>query len=248
MKTEKLKRVLILPDSHTPYHDKRALEKLIMGKVIPGGEWDTLVVLGDWFDNYILSTFTKDPRRLEGLLKELKPGFGLLDELKGAGFKRRIFIEGNHEKRLPKMVSDKAPEFYEILMEWWERHFEGWEYVPYMEDIQVGKMNFTHDVGFSGALSARQSMHAYQDNAVIGHNHNMVYCVEGNASGILHVGASFGWLGDVTKIDYRHRMRARREWALGFGYGHLRSNGFMYLHPAPIINYTAVVDGILYQA
>ena len=46
-----MKRVLFLPDAHTPYHDKRALEGLILKKILPALEWDTVCVLGDWWDN-----------------------------------------------------------------------------------------------------------------------------------------------------------------------------------------------------
>lgn len=63
-----------------------------------------------------------------------------------------------------------------------------------------------------------------------------------------HVGASFGWLGDYRRIDYRHRMRARRDWVLGFGIGYLRPSGVIHLMPIPIINYSCVVEGQLFQA
>lgn len=245
---EPLERGLIIPDAHTPYHDKRALVKLLIKKVIPAFAWDTLIILGDWFDNYILSTFVKDPRRLKGLLSELRPGFKLLRYLRQLPFKRFIFIEGNHEKRLPKMVSSKAPEFYEIVMEWWQQHFNGWEYIPYMNGIAVGEMFFTHDMGYSGPLSARQSMHSLQDNSVIGHNHNMLSAVEGNSKGRLHIGASFGWLGNVDLIDYKHRMKALREWALGFGTYIRRSDDVVHLRQHPIIDYTCEVDGRIFAA
>lgn len=245
-------RVLILPDTHTPYHDARAV-KLITDQVLPAFPWDIMVILGDWFDNYMVSTFTKDPRRLQDIEDELAEGFKLLDVFSTYSFQRRIFVEGNHERRLFKFLADKCPEVLKIVMKWWDEHFKKgmWEYVPYMDDTTIGRLFATHDVGRSGEHSTRLSLNDYQDNVIVGHNHLVDYHVRGNAKGTPHVGASFGWLGDVKQIDYRHRMKCRRDWSLGFGHGYLRPNGFVYLVPSVIIptskEYSCIVEGKLFK-
>lgn len=245
-----MERWLILPDSHTPYHDKKALEGLVMGKVLPAFKWSGLLILGDFFDNYCVSTFTKDPRRLKGLKNEISQGVELLSRFSAYPFKRRIFVEGNHETRLFRSVSKDAPALYEFVEAQWRSFFPSarWEYVPYMEDTTIGKLYATHDVGRSGDNSTRLSLMDYQDNVVVGHNHIMDFHVRGNAKGIPHVGASFGWLGDVSKIDYRHRMKCRRDYVLGFGVAYLRPNGFIHVHPIPIISndYSCEVEGRLF--
>jgi hypothetical protein len=123
-----------------------------------------------------------------------------------------------------------------------------WEVVPYMTDTQIGKLNITHDIGLSGMTSTRRTMLDYGDNSVIGHNHNFQYFVEGNAKGVTHVGASFGWLGDRAKVDYKHQMKARKEWTLGFGTGiHRPDTGAVYLTGHPILNdYTCCFDGFIF--
>jgi predicted phosphodiesterase len=243
-----LKRVLFVPDTHTPYHDARAV-RLLLEQVVPAFVWDTVCVLGDFFDNYGISRFSKNPTRLKGVKKELQVGFGLIERIEAITSQRRIFIEGNHEQRLHRFLQEKAPEFYEIVLEWWQNHFRppAWEYVPYMEDTSIGRAFVTHDVGRCGEHSTKQSLHDYQDNVVVGHNHLMDYSIRGNAKGTAHVGASFGWLGDVQQIDYRHRMKCRRDWQLGFGVGYVRSNGFIYIQPVPIVGYTCVVEGRLFR-
>jgi hypothetical protein len=58
----------------------------------------------------------------------------------------------------------------------------------------------------------------------------------------------FGWLGNVDEVDYMHRVKAKKEWSLGFGIGYLdKSTGVVYVQPVPIVNYTAVVEGVLYK-
>lgn len=244
---KELKRVLFLPDAHTPYHDRRALERLIIGHVLPAFEWDTICLLGDWWDNYSISSHIKTPTRERSWKRESEVGKRLLRQIGQFNARRRILIKGNHERWLEKILSDKVPALYEEVMD--KTHApEGWEVVEYMESTKIGKIHVTHEIGFSGMNSAQQSLQACGDNIIIGHNHNMTYVVRGNAKGESHVGASFGWLADRRRIDYRHRMRAHRDWTLGFGVGYLRPNGIVHVCPVPIVRYSCVVEGRLFQA
>jgi metallophosphoesterase superfamily enzyme len=242
-----LKRVLFLPDAHTPYHDKRALEGLVIGKVLPAFQWDTVCILGDWWDNYSISHHLKTPTRERSWMRESEYGKRLIAEFDKYSIRRKIQIRGNHERWLEKLLAEKVPELYEQFMAKTKKT-DGWQIVEYMDSTTIGKLYVTHDVGHSGLNSAQQSLTACGDNIIIGHNHNMTYVVRGSARGESHVGASFGWLGNYRKIDYRHRMRARRDWCLGFGVGYIRPNGIVHVTPIPIIKYSAVVEGRLFTA
>jgi hypothetical protein len=67
-------------------------------------------------------------------------------------------------------------------------------------------------------------------------------------TGKYRVGAQFGWLGDIKKVDYMHQVKVRRMWSLGFGVGyHDTETGMVYLQPVPIIHYTACVEGKVYR-
>lgn len=244
---KELKRVLFIPDAHTPYHDKRALEGLIIEKILPSFNWHTVCILGDWWDNYSISNHLKTPTRERSWKRESQVGKDLLQRIRRVPADRRILVKGNHEKWLEKLLSDKAPALYEEIID--KAHTpEGWEVIEYMESTEIGKLHITHDLGYSGMNSTQQSLQACGDNIIIGHNHNMTYVVRGNAKGECHVGASFGWLGDYKRIDYRHRMRARRDWVLGFGVGYVLPNGTCFVVPIPIVQYSAVVEGRLFQA
>ena len=237
-----LKRILFIPDCHTPYHDKRALEGLLIGKVLPAFEWDTVCILGDFWDNYSISSHLKTPTRESSWKREHEVGKALLARIAQVPARRRILIKGNHERWLERMLAEKVPALYEEVMDK-TRSPQGWEVVEYMDSTQIGKLNVTHDIGHAGLNSAQQSLAACGDNIIIGHNHNMTYVVRGNAKGETHVGASFGWLGDYTKIDYRHRMRARRDWCLGFGVGYQEVSGVVHVQPVPLVKYRCVVEG-----
>ena len=243
----KLKRVLFIPDAHTPYHDRRALEGLLLLRVLPAFKWDTICVLGDWWDNYSISSFVKTPTREHSWRKEMTCGERLLEQISETPARRFIFLKGNHEQRPERIIADKLPPLYDEFMS--KTHYPpGWEVIEYMKSTTIGKVHVTHDVGFAGLNSTQQTLIACGDNIVHGHSHIMSYLVRGNAMGDIHVGACFGWLGDYKKVDYRHRMRVQREWVLGFGVGYLRPNGIIHLQPIPIVKYSAVVEGRLFQA
>lgn len=244
-----LKSVLILPDTHRPYHDKRAWN--LMMNVAKKLKPKTVVVLGDFADCFSISSHSKDPNRALRLDQEIKDVNKGLDELDDLGADEKIFVAGNHEYRLQRYMQDKAPELFNFLgiHELLKLKTRNWHYVPYKTDTKVGKIHFTHDVGHAGRNSVFQCLDTFQHSNVTGHTHRMAYIVEGNAVGEHKISAQFGWLGDVTQADYMHQAKAKKNWALGFGIGYLNEEtGAMHLVPIPIINYTCVVNGKLFRA
>lgn len=248
MTKDTLETVLFLPDMHSPYHDKRAvnLVELVAQSIKP----HKLVVLGDCPDFYAVSTHNKDPKRKDTFEKEVAITNRLLRRIESWGAKELHYINGNHENRLDRYIQETAPEMNGIVstdgLLGLTAH--GWKVTPYKDHTMVGKVYITHDLGKAGASAVKDAMNSYQDNIVLGHLHRMIYLVEGNAKGVPHVAACFGWLGDVTKVDYMYRVKANRDWSLGFGVGYLRDNGFVYLQPIPIVEYSAVVEGRLFTA
>jgi hypothetical protein len=120
----------------------------------------------------------------------------------------------------------------------------GWHYTPYQRALKIGKLHVTHDEGNAGAQAHERARATFEGNVVIGHTHRMGYSTRGNAKGTAHVGAMFGWLGDLSQIDYMHRVRAQ-QWQLGFGVGYLLNSGAVHLQPVPIIEGACVVGGKL---
>ena len=238
-----VERDLIIPDVHAPYHDKRAVN-LILERVIPAFKWHGLRILGDFYDCYPVSFHRKDPRRERNFQAEITEARALKDQFQQAHkWKSKTFVEGNHEWRLPRYLSDKAPELYEWFMTNDPFGLIGWNVIPYQQDTKIGKINYTHDVGFMGKYALIRSLEAYQDNMVMGHIHRMDYRVAANAAGVPHVGACFGWLGDIKKVDYMHQMKARSQWTLGFGVAYRIPNGTTWLVPVPIIQGSCVLEG-----
>lgn len=239
-----LKTILFIPDTHRPYHDKRA-----WNLVLEVGDFlnpDIVVCLGDFADFFSVSSHSKDPKRAFKLDDEIADVRVGLNELKSLGADEKIFIAGNHEDRLSRYMMDRAPELdsFVSIPEILQLDKGGWTYIPYREDVKIGKIYLTHDVGSAGRGSVYKCMDAYQHSNITGHTHRMAYVVEADAAGQSKVAAQFGWLGDVEAADYMHRMKARKDWTLGFGIGYLDTKtGVVYITPVPIVDYTCVVNG-----
>lgn len=248
MKLPRPNVTLFIPDTHSPYLDNRAFNlTLQVARAITPSR---CVILGDFQDCATISTHSKDPSRLHNFKVELATTSKLLDRLDAVGFKQKVYIEGNHEYRLIRYLQDKAPELIGLGVDMpslLKLESRGWEWVPYKTTYQIGHLNVTHNVGSgSGPLAAKKAREIVEGNIIIGHNHAMATYYSGNAKGKTRIGASFGWLGDKSRVDYMHRLEVDRNWQLGFGLGY-EVAGVFHIQAVPIIDYTCVVNGELYR-
>lgn len=247
--TETLEKILFIPDTHIPYHNKRAFE--LMLRVCEDFKPNIIVILGDFADFYSVSRFSKDPSRklkLKWEIEQVNLGLDRIDKLNA---KLKIYIAGNHEFRLDRFIADKAPELHGILNCEQSFHLKDrkWKYIPYRKDYKLGKVYLTHDVDSYGRNSAHKVIDTYLHSAITAHTHRMIYVVEADGIGNPILSAMFGWLGDIDKIDYQHRIKAIKNYVLGFGIGYMEKNtGVVHAIPVPIIKNKCLVNGTLYKA
>lgn len=247
-KPQKLEKILFVPDCHVPYQDKRALDLVL--KVGKEFKPNHVILLGDLVDFYTVSSYSRDPNRALQLDVEVAEAKKELRRLKDLGAKNNVFIAGNHCDRLTRYLMEKAPELYNVISipSILELDKIGFKYIPYKDNYSLGKLHVTHDCGNAGRYAIQKALDTFQKNIVIGHTHRTSYVVEGNADGEAHVGTSFGWLGDAEKADYMHKIKAKRDWSLGFGIGYLDPvTKFVYVTPIAIVDYTCVVEGVLFK-
>lgn len=241
-------KALLIPDTHAPYHDEKAFSLVL--RVARQVRFDHVYILGDFCDMLEVSFHEKSPGNRPGFAAEIASCNELLDRIDALRIKRRHFIAGNHEFRLDRYMANRAPELAGLpghsvpeLLRLKER---GWRYTPYRQHTKLGKLYLTHEEGNAGPLAALKARDTFQGNVVIGHCHSMMVAYQGNARGDSHVGASFGWLGDVSRIDYMHRVKANR-WQTGFGVACIEPSGNVHLQAVPIINGRCCVFGKVYS-
>lgn len=241
-----MRRILFIPDSHHPFVNKRAWR--LMLKAGRAFKPDHVVILGDFADFYAVSAHDKNPLRRETFEEEIYSTNAALDDVDELGASKKDFVKGNHEYRLERFLSTNAPQLYSMLSV--EKLFRlkerGWGVTQYQKALKIGKLWVTHDEGNAGPQAHERARTSFEGNVIIGHTHRCAISYRGNARGSSHVGAMFGWLGDIDSIDYLHRVRAQ-QWQLGFGIGHQLPNGHVHLQAVPIVDYACVVNGELYR-
>lgn len=244
---KELQRIFIIPDLHCPYHDKKAWTLALRARL----EFKPhhTVILGDFADFYSVSSHSKNAARritLEEEVDEVKDQLDRLDQWKD----KRHFIAGNHEQRLERYINDRCPELFGLVSipELFGLKERGWSYTPYGDFLRLGKLHLTHDEGSSGSTAHMKALATFGSNVVIGHCHSMGVHYSGTTSGKTHVGASFGWLGDLRDIGYMSRVKAGK-WTHGFGIGFMEpGTGVVHLQAVPIVNGRCVVNGKLLVA
>ena len=109
MKKEKRFTVLVGCDVHIPFQDNEAVD--VWFKFLAYLKPD-VVVLHEIMDFYPLSRFDKDPKRALTLQEDLDATYKFLKRVRKVSGKkaRLIMLESNHDFRLQKYLSTKAPE------------------------------------------------------------------------------------------------------------------------------------------
>tara|TARA_Y100000310_G_scaffold123065_1_gene121826 strand:- start:370 stop:1110 length:741 start_codon:yes stop_codon:yes gene_type:complete len=239
------KKVLFIPDTHIPYNDRRAWKVLI--KSIKQFQPEILVILGDFADCFSVSKHDKSPIRKTLLHKEVDAVRDHLEQLEGLEIKRKIYVAGNHEYRLERYITQKAPELFGLvdIPTLLKLPQNNWEYVEYKRHICIGDLAVSHDYGSAGQTAHRTAAQRLGVPVVIGHTHRAASITRRSFHGKHTQSAMFGWLGDVSEVDYMHQASAKTNWSTGFGIGYLLKSGEVVLHHIPIIGGAAILEGVI---
>ena len=176
--------VVVVSDLHVPYHDKTAWAVCLAAiKALTPSD---VVVIGDFVDSYPVSTFGKSPARRADLKFEIDAAHVELDRLqKVAGRAAIHYTAGNHEGRLETYIERQAPELYGLVTmpELLQIKQRGIHWVGYQKHFNIGKISYTHDVGYSGRNAVSQSLAAFGHSLVFGHTHRLGVVYGGTVRG-----------------------------------------------------------------
>lgn len=244
---------LIVPDTHRPYHDKKAYA--LMLEVASYIKPKEICILGDYADFYSVSSHAKDPRVFNMLTDEvIDVLFGLEEFDKLFPDAKKVFISGNHEFRLERYLVDKAPALFGVtstphLLEIHGR--PNWKFVPYgpnqMHKILGSYLTARHE---PLANSAKATASKALCSLVYGHIHRIEESHLVGLDGTNHVCFSVGWLGDKRKDQIFDYVKGHHQWQLGFGIAYVDPKTKFFYHQKIHImnNYTCVVNGKLFKA
>lgn len=220
---------LVLGDVHIPW-PHRGAQDAISRLRLPGLRH--VIQVGDVMDMYGLARFSKDPSRGLTVDQEVDAAREYLEP-----FKDRLYLlEGNHEYRLRKSVWDNIPALGKMVRTVPEAMgIKPARWTPYMHSLQLGKVTYVHDLGFSGANALRQTLVAFGGNIVFGHTHRAGVMTAGNARGERHVAMNVGWLGSVDAVDYMPKARMV-DWTTAVGLVHTTKKGNVHMSVHPYLD------------
>lgn len=241
------KRILVIPDTHTPFHDPKAVA--IMKDVAKDFKPNEVVYIGDWFDCYCVSNYDKDPMVNFGLLDdELKEGREIIDEVERATKAQHyVFLAGNHEQRVDRYISTYASKLAGNLDT--KSIFkipDRYQYIPYGQGgyYKAGKLLITHG-NLTGQNPASAMVKKYRANVMFGHTHKIQEYQITDIYGAAYRGINIGWLGNIKRAaEY---IKDSADWAHGFALVYVLSNGDFFTQIVHIVNYRAIVSGRLYK-
>jgi predicted phosphodiesterase len=249
----RIKKAIVLPDIHIPYHDERTLRNVM--RYIDDSRPDTIVILGDLLDFRQISRFSRDIP--EDLTRSLDEDYQIanawLDRLEGILPKTRVvLIEGNHEYRVVNLAQ-KFPQLAGLVEVPSNLHLskrgKRYRWVPYWSEgelYQIGNAYFGHG-RFISKYHAFRHVDRYGVNFFYGHTHDVMSFpkVLAGADKTL-VGQS---LGCLCQYEQDYLRGAPTNWQQAFGEFHFRPSGFFNHYVISIFDgaFTAP-SGVTYQS
>jgi metallophosphoesterase superfamily enzyme len=175
-KSEITKRVAILSDTHHPYQEQKVIDLFI--EYCLDTKPETIVLLGDIMDAYMVSSFDKDHRNKHTFAEEVESTVEFLTLLRDTFPDTEIIFQpGNHCYRLYKFLLKNADALLDLpelsiksLLKLDELNIK---YQPGHTPLRIGELLLTHGtMARKGAgSSARGHQEKYQNSICIGHIH-----------------------------------------------------------------------------
>jgi len=236
-------QILIASDVHIPDHDRRAWKALLL--LAKDLKPDYVVLAGDFLELHSVSQHGEFNREL--LNEDLAHGRQALAELQKAAPKAKIvYLEGNHETRLPRFISSKVPSLEGTLdlprglklaesgITWVTETKQPWS---------RGKLDVIHGHQMPGkhgpkhhAMRMTELYGTPGRTVVYGHTHKAQLFT---APGLGGIKTAIG-LGCMRTLQPSWLHGANAGWSHGFAVAEVSGSGRTAVYPVP------VVDGYIY--
>lgn len=204
---KKYERIAFISDLHCPFQDKAAVT--VTCKAIRDYKPNAVVLAGDFYDFYSVSEHDKEPGRCKFLQAELdaaKPTVQEVDD--AAGDADVLFLEGNHEYRLARMLqkNEGLCEMRSLQLPVAAELPRRWQYFPNQTRFKLGPLTLLHgDVrgrGTSVKHAGFGMLSKLRTSCMFGHLHRFQTYHETADDGTIRGGFANGHLCDVSEAKY----------------------------------------------
>ncbi len=185
-----MKTYLIVPDLHVPFHCVKIIK--LVTKIIKEINPDGIVQLGDFADAFQISSYDKDPERVNTLADDIDDCNQILTEwsrhLKSGAMIH--LLEGNHEYRLSKYISRSARELHGLVPDWPtllkiklrnETTNKKWVWHKYTKwnSCVIGDCTLMHGFYYNQHATTT-NLNKYRCNTISGHTHRSSMILDGH--------------------------------------------------------------------
>mgnify|MGYP001549377796 CR=1 FL=1 len=224
-------KFVVLSDIHFPYQDNKAIKAVY--KFLEQHPVDTIILNGDILDFYDVSSFDKDPSRINSLQAEINLAQKFFKKLRDLSPNSRIvFVKGNHSERIERYLK-KHPELYSLdalkLPNLLGLDKFNIEYKD--KGFKLGGLKIIHgDIvrKYSG-YSARAEMEKHDSSGISSHTHR------GSAYYYRTPERYLAWFESFCLCDLNPEYINEPNWQQGFLYGYVEKDSFA-VTPIPIVD------------
>ena len=224
-------KFIVLSDIHFPYHDDKALKAVY--KFLEQHPVDTIILNGDILDFYDVSSYDKDPSRINSLQKEIDMAEKFFSRLRKLSPNSKIiFVKGNHEDRLERYLK-KHPELYSLNALKLPNLLGLDKYnIEYKDKgFKFGSLKIIHgDLirKFSG-YTARGELEKHDSSGICGHVHRLSCYYYRTPERYL------AWYESGCLCDLNPEYIDEPNWQQAFLYGYIEKDSFA-VTPIPIVD------------
>ena len=247
-----------IPDCHIPWHSASSWDLLmsIGGDLQVSAGVDEVNIMGDFLDFYWCSLHPRLPEAMsisETMKDEIAQGIEKLEEIRHTFPKAVInFIEGNHEYRLMRWLTKKAPELFDIftLPDLLQFKRLDIKYHPFGKNQLVSCLGtdymLRHQPWNMGKHCAAGSAAAKYTNLGFGPTHRFQTYSSKDALGREVSCYSMGWIGDRNAEVFSYMDHDN--WVQGFQIVTALSKKEWFVEPVRIKNKKAIYNNVLYES
>lgn len=231
-------RVLVVGDSHIPYHDAGSLRIAI--ESAKASKVNVILLNGDTLDCHAVSFWQTDPRERD-FKNELGMCRDFLEHIRDSFPKAEIIYKlGNHEERWEKFMISKAPELLDVeefqLSNLLRFKQFGISLVEDKRPILIGDLNVIHGHEYKFAISnpvnpARGLFLRAKAYAMCNHFHQSSYHTEKNINEEIIATWSLGCM-----CDMHPQYMPMNNWAHGFAIVEVGNSGKFHVEQKIIRN------------
>jgi len=215
VKTKSPPRIVIIPDTHHPFTDYKALEQVY--KYIKKFQPTHVIQIGDLYDFYTFSSFSRSVDFITPAqeLQQARAGgvemWRRITQLSPTSQKYQLL--GNHERRIFKKLMTQAPEYESITNINALFQFDGVRsFLSDRSELVINDVVFMH--GYSGSIGYH--MRYFRTPVVHGHTHRGG-CVFEAAHGKALYELDCGHLVNVDTTPFNYTETKTTKWLQGFG-------------------------------